>query len=123
MQVYLTGHRGGGFLKFADREELTAGQLTAAVAAARFWCLLPAVDTCQAASLPAALATPRTFAMASTLMGVQHKRSSLLPAWLAEQEPHLGSFCDGRCSAATMRQAACCCDYSACILWPDLELL
>ena len=73
MQVYLTGHGGDGFLKFADREELTAGQLAAAVAAARFRRLLLAVDTCQAASLPAALATPGTFAMASSLVGMPHK--------------------------------------------------
>ncbi|KAK9828109.1 hypothetical protein WJX81_005327 [Elliptochloris bilobata] len=67
--VYLTGHGGNGFLKFQDREELTAGQLAGAVATMRFRRLLLAVDTCQAASLPAALATPGVVVMASSLVG------------------------------------------------------
>lgn len=69
VQVYLTGHGGNGFLKFQDREELTAGQLAAATARTRFRRLLLAVDTCQAASLPAALSTPGVVAIASSLAG------------------------------------------------------
>ena len=77
--MYLTGHGGNGFLKFADREELTAGQLAAAVAIMRFQHLLLAVDTCQAASLPAALATPGALAMASSLVGIMPEDTSSLP--------------------------------------------
>ena len=92
-QVYLTGHGGNGFLKFQDREELTAGQLAAAVARARFRRLLLAVDTCQAASLPAALSTPGVVAMASSLAG-------------AAQAPASAS-----CMAACEKRG------SACVMW------
>ncbi len=67
--MYLTGHGGNGFLKFQDREELSAARLAAAVGRARFRRLLIAVDTCQAASLAAALATPGVVAMASSAVG------------------------------------------------------
>lgn len=72
--MYLTGHGGDGFLKFQDREELTAGRLAAALARMRFRRLLLAVDTCQAASLAAPLATPGIVAVASSAVGASARR-------------------------------------------------
>ncbi len=73
--MYLTGHGGNGFLKFQDREELTAARLAGAIARARFRRLLLVLDTCQAASLAGALAAPGVAAMASSAVGATQASS------------------------------------------------
>ncbi len=84
--MYLTGHGGNGFLKFQDLEELTAARLAGAVGRARFRRLLLVLDTCQAASLAAALAAPGVAAMASSAVGASQP-SSWRPGVAAQSGP------------------------------------
>ncbi len=74
--LVLTGHGGDGYLKFHDRDELSYGDLAAALRdahdAGRFGALLVVADTCQAASVAAALrgvALPRAAVVASSAVG------------------------------------------------------
>ena len=72
-QVYLTGHGGEGFLKFQDREELTAQALAATFgrmhAGGRYKEVLLVVDTCQAASLFDRITAPGVLGIGSSRTG------------------------------------------------------
>lgn len=73
--LYLTGHGGDGFMKFHDKEELTypdlAGALAEAFSKGRYGRALVVVDTCQAASLAAALSplSPSVLVISSSVVG------------------------------------------------------
>jgi glycosylphosphatidylinositol transamidase (GPIT) subunit GPI8 len=76
VQVYLSGHGGDGFLKFQDREELSAKDLGAAFAtlwtARQYSQAMLIVDTCQAASMLQELSSPGIIGLASSAVGVRH---------------------------------------------------
>ena len=71
--LYLTGHGGDGFLKLHDKEELAAGDvadaLAAAAAAGRFTDggVLALLDTCQASTLAVPMRTAGVIALASSV--------------------------------------------------------
>lgn len=84
--VYLTGHGGDGFLKFADHEEMSSVDLADAIHTAhsqrRYNELLFVADTCQASTLAAALRSPGVVALSSSSLGE--------PSWSAQPDGGVG---------------------------------
>jgi len=71
--VYITGHGGDGFIKFQDSKELRAREIAEAFAQMyaknRYREVLFIAETCQAATLAKAIASPRILALSSSAIG------------------------------------------------------
>lgn len=96
--VFLTGHGGEGFLKFQDAEEVTSGDIAAAIRdmhlGGRFRRLLLMSDTCKAGTLADAIDVPGVAALGSSRTGEN--------SYAAGHDDHIGVALVDRFSLAAM---------------------